>query len=108
LFFTFFSVALGFSLHNTVAVLEGHMGKRSEFVRTPKFNINSLKDSWKGNKYLVKKISPNTILEFGLMLYFLFGMYSAIPLNDFGLFPFHFMLFLGFGFVFMKSVTAKV
>lgn len=108
LFFTFFSVALGFSLHNTVAVLEGHMGKRSEFVRTPKFNINSLKDSWKGNKYLVKKVSPNTILEFGLMLYFLFGMYSAIPLNDFGLFPFHFMLFLGFGFVFMKSVTAKV
>lgn len=108
LFFTFFSVALGFSLHNTVAVLEGHMGKRSEFVRTPKFNIQNLRDTWKGNKYLVKKLSPNTILEFGLMLYFLFGMYSAIPLNDFGLFPFHFMLFLGFGFVFFKSVTAKV
>jgi len=108
LFFTFFSVALGFSLHNTVAVLEGHMGKRSEFVRTPKFNINNLTDSWKGNKYLVKKISPNMILEFGLMIYFLFGMYSAIPLNDFGLFPFHFMLFLGFGFVAFKSLTAKV
>ena len=107
LFFTFFSVALGFSLHNTVAVLEGHMGKRSEFVRTPKFNINSLTDSWKGNKYLTKKLSPNMILEFGLMLYFLFGMYSAIPLNDFGLFPFHLMLFLGFGFVFFKSLTAK-
>ena len=107
LFFTFFSVALGFSLHNTVAVLEGHMGKRSEFVRTPKFNIRELKDSWKGNKYLVTRLSPNTILEFALMLYFLFGMYSAIPLNDFGLFPFHFMLFLGFGFVFFKSVAAK-
>ncbi|MEJ2584167.1 MAG: glycosyltransferase family 2 protein [Robiginitalea sp.] len=107
LFFTFFSVALGFSLHNTVAVLEGHMGKRSEFVRTPKFNIQNLKDTWKGNKYLVTKLSPNTILEFALMLYFLFGMYSAIPLNDFGLFPFHLMLFVGFGFVFLKSVTAK-
>ena len=107
LFFTFFSVALGFSLHNSVAVLEGHMGKRSEFVRTPKFNINSLTDSWKGNKYLAKKLSPNMILEFGLMLYFLFGMYSAIPLNDFGLFPFHLMLFLGFGFVFFNSLTAK-
>ncbi|MGI9551211.1 MAG: glycosyltransferase [Aurantibacter sp.] len=107
LFFTFFSVALGFSLHNSVAVLEGHMGKRSEFVRTPKFNINSLTDSWKGNKYLAKKLSPNMVLEFGLMLYFLFGMYSAIPLNDFGLFPFHLMLFLGFGFVFFNSLTAK-
>jgi cellulose synthase/poly-beta-1,6-N-acetylglucosamine synthase-like glycosyltransferase len=108
LFFTFFSVALGFSLHNTVAVIEGHMGKRSEFVRTPKFNINNLTDSWKGNKYLTTKLSPNMILEFGLMIYFLFGMYSAIPLNDFGLFPFHFMLFLGFGFVFFKSLTSKV
>lgn len=107
LFFTFFSVALGLSLHNSIAVLEGHMGKRSEFVRTPKFNLNNLTDSWKGNKYLTKKLSPNMILEFGLMVYFLFGMYSAIPLDDFGLFPFHMMLFLGFGFVFTKSLTAR-
>ncbi|WP_026809191.1 cellulose synthase family protein [Arenibacter latericius] len=106
IFFTFFSVALGFSLHNSIAVLEGHMGKRSEFVRTPKFNLNNIKDSWKGNKYLTTKLSPNMILEALLMLYFLFGMYSAIPLNDFGLFPFHFMLFLGFGYVFFKSLFA--
>lgn len=107
LFFTFFSIALGFSLHNSIAVLEGHMGKRSEFVRTPKFNLSNLKDSWKTNKYLATKLSPNMILEAALMIYFLFGMYSAIPLNDFGLFPFHFMLFLGFGFVFFKSLTAR-
>ncbi len=107
LFFTFFSVALGFSLHNSIAVLEGHMGKRSEFVRTPKFNLNSITDSWKGNKYLTKKLSRNMILEFALMVYFLFGMYSAVPLNDFGLFPFHFMLFAGFSFVFFKSLTAR-
>ena len=107
IFFTFFSVALGFSLHNSIAVLEGHMGKRSEFVRTPKFNLNSIKDSWKGNKYLATKLSPNMILEAALMLYFVFGMYSAIPLNDFGLFPFHFMLFLGFGYVFFKSLMAR-
>jgi cellulose synthase/poly-beta-1,6-N-acetylglucosamine synthase-like glycosyltransferase len=107
IFFTFFSVALGFSLHNSIAVLEGHMGKRSEFVRTPKFNLNSLTDSWKGNKYLATKLSPNMIFEAALMLYFLFGMYSAIPLNDFGLFPFHFMLFLGFGYVFFKSLLAR-
>ena len=107
IFFTFFSVALGFSLHNSIAVLEGHMGKRSEFVRTPKFNLSSISDSWKGNKYLTKKLSPNMILEFALMLYFLFGMYSAVPLNDFGLLPFHLMLFIGFGFVFFKSLTAR-
>ena len=108
LFFTFFSVALGFSLHNSLAVLEGHRGKRSEFVRTPKFNMTQLKDSWKSNRYLNKKISPNVIIEGALMGYFLYGMYIAVPLNDFGLFPFHFMLFLGFGFVFFKSISAKI
>ena len=107
LFFTFFSVALGFSFHNTIAVLEGHSGKRSEFVRTPKFNISSLSDSWKNNKYINTKLSPNMIVEFLLMLYFAFGLYSAVKLNDFGMFPFHCMLTLGFGFVFFKSLTSK-
>ncbi len=111
MFFTFFSIAMGFSLHNSIAVLEGHFGKKSEFIRTPKFNINSLKDSWKGNKYLKKKVSPNVIIEGLLMLYFGFGMYSAFVVGDqggdFGLFPFHLMLFVGFGFVFFKSLTSK-
>ncbi|WP_047550729.1 cellulose synthase family protein [Psychroserpens sp. Hel_I_66] len=112
MFFTFFSIAMGFSLHNSIAVLEGHAGKRSDFVRTPKFNISSLKDSWKGNKYLRKKVSPHVILEGILTLYFAFGLYSAFVVGDqggdFGLFPFHLMLFLGFGYVFLKSLTSKI
>jgi cellulose synthase/poly-beta-1,6-N-acetylglucosamine synthase-like glycosyltransferase len=112
MFFTFFSIAMGFSLHNSIAVLEGHLGKRSEFVRTPKFNISSIKDSWKGNKYLRKKLSPNVILEGLLMLYFAFGLYSAFIVGDqggdFGLFPFHLMLFIGFGYVFFKSIASKI
>ncbi|MGK0386147.1 MAG: cellulose synthase/poly-beta-1,6-N-acetylglucosamine synthase-like glycosyltransferase [Patiriisocius sp.] len=112
MFFTFFSVAMGFSLHNTIAVIEGHIGKKSEFVRTPKFNISTLKDKWKGNKYLKKNISVNVIFEGILMCYFAFGMYSAFIVGDqggdFGLFPFHLMLFIGFGFVFFKSLTSKV
>ncbi|MFD0863552.1 glycosyltransferase [Sungkyunkwania multivorans] len=115
MFFTFFSVAMGFSLHNSIAVLEGHIGKRSEFVRTPKFNIKNLKDSWKNNKYLRKRPSANVVIEGFLMLYFAFGMVSAYLVKDwigasqydFGLFPFHLMLFIGFGFVFFTSLRAK-
>jgi cellulose synthase/poly-beta-1,6-N-acetylglucosamine synthase-like glycosyltransferase len=112
MFLTFFSIAMGFSLHNSIAVIEGHIGKRSDFIRTPKFNINSISDSWKGNKYLRKKLSLNVIVEGILVLYFAFGMYSAFIVGDqggdFGLFPFHLMLFLGFGYVFFKSISAKV
>jgi len=110
-FFAFFSIAMGFSLHNTIAVLEGHLGKKSEFVRTPKFNIKSLKDSWKNNKYIRKKPSLHVIIEGALTLYFAFGMYSAFIVGDkggdFGMFPFHLMLFVGFGYVFYKSLFSK-
>lgn len=110
-FFSFFSIAMGFSLHNTIAVLEGHFGKKSEFVRTPKFNIKSLTDSWKNNKYIRNKPSMNVIIEGLLALYFAFGMYSAFIVGDqggdFGLFPFHLMLFIGFGYVFFKSLFSK-
>ena len=111
MFFAFFSVAMGFSLHNTIAVIEGHVGKKSDFVRTPKFNINTIKDKWKGNKYLNKNISVHVIFEGVLMSYFGFGMYSAFVVGDqggdFGLFPFHLMLCLGFGYVFFKSITSN-
>ena len=110
-FFTFFSVAMGFSLHNTIAVLEGHFGKKSEFVRTPKFNIKTLKDGWKNNKYIKKKPSVHVILEGLLAFYFIFGMYSAFIVGDqggdFGLFPFNLMLFIGFAYVFFKSIFSK-
>ena len=112
LFFAFFSIAMGFSLHNSLAVIEGHIGKKSDFIRTPKFNIDSLKGNWKKNKYISKNISPNVILEGLLTCYFAFGMYSAFIVGnqggDFGLFPFHLMLFVGFGYVFIQSISSKV
>ncbi|WP_188462984.1 cellulose synthase family protein [Bizionia arctica] len=111
MFFTFFSIAMGFSLHNSIAVMEGHLGKRSDFIRTPKFNINALSDNWKSNKYINKNIPIYVFFEGLLALYFGFGMYSAFIVGDqggdFGLFPFHLMLFLGFGFVFFKSITSR-
>jgi cellulose synthase/poly-beta-1,6-N-acetylglucosamine synthase-like glycosyltransferase len=104
LFFTFYSIAMGFSFHNTIAVLEGLFGKKSEFIRTPKFNIESLKENWRQNSYISTKVSKNIFIEASLILYFLFGIYSGILLNDFGLMPFHVMLCFGYGFVFVKSV----
>ena len=108
MFFTFFSVAMGFSVHNSLAVLEGHFGKKSEFIRTPKFNISSLSNQWKSNIYLKKRLSKNMILESLLFLYFGFAIYSAFLVNDFGLILFHLMLFAGFGFVAFKSIFSRI
>lgn len=103
MFFIFFSVAMGFSVHNSLAVLEGHFGKKSDFIRTPKFNINAIKD----NKYINRKIPFNALLEILLCGYFGFAIYWAFHIHDFGLILFHLMLFFGFGFVAFKSVFSR-
>ncbi|WP_420385183.1 cellulose synthase family protein [Roseivirga sp.] len=102
--FMLLSVFLGLSVHNAVAVFEGLIGKKSPFVRTPKFNITDKKDSWKGNKYFSKRINPLTLLEGFLSLYFLAGLGLAFYFNDFALLPFHILLSLGFLLVFYYSV----
>ena len=107
MFFTFYAIAMGFSFQNSIAVLEGLWGKKSEFIRTPKFNIEALKDKWKENIYISRKISKNTIVEGLLVIYFLFGLFSGYKLNDFALFPFHLMLFFGFSYVFFQSLKTN-
>ncbi|WP_422355064.1 cellulose synthase family protein [Roseivirga pacifica] len=98
------AVFLGLSVHNAVAVFEGLIGKKSPFVRTPKFNITDKKGTWKGNKYFAKKINALTALEGLLGLYFLGGLGLAFYFQDFALLPFHLLLSLGFILVFYYSV----
>ena len=103
-FFIFLSVSMGLSLHNAVAVIEGYLGRKTPFVRTPKFNIKNSKDKWKNNKYFSKRINFLTLLEGILSLYFVGGIAYGYYIEDLGLFPFHFMLALGYGLVFYYSV----
>ena len=75
-FISFYTLVMGFSIHNSIAVLEGYVGKKSSFVRTPKFNKSKMKD----NKYTIKKISFYSFIEIALALYFLFGMYASFKI----------------------------
>ncbi len=104
LFPGFLIVSMGLSLHNGLAVLEGLIGRKTSFVRTPKFNVTDLKESWKGNSYITTTINWVTIMEGVLCIYFLFGIVAGFALHDGGLMFFHLMLSLGFGSVFYFSV----
>lgn len=103
-FIQFLTVSMGLSLHNTIAVLEGYFGIKSSFVRTPKFNLSSVKQDWKTNKYIESKISLVTILEGFLAVLFFSALIFGIWVGDYGLVPFHAMLSIGFGLVFMYSL----
>ncbi len=106
-FVLFFTLALGFSYHNTKAVAEAYRGKRSAFIRTPKFNMLSNADNWKANKYLSTKMSLSIIIELLLLLYFVFGVVSSIYLKDFTMLPFHIMLTAGFAYIVVSSLKDR-
>jgi cellulose synthase/poly-beta-1,6-N-acetylglucosamine synthase-like glycosyltransferase len=104
----FIIVSMGLSLHNGLAVMEGLLGRKTPFIRTPKFNLSEKRKSWKGNDYVRTKINTQTILEGLLCLYFVGGIAAGIMLRDGGLLIFHAMLALGFGAVFYYSVKPSI
>jgi len=109
-FFSFYAIAMGLSFHNSIAVIQGHLRKKTAFVRTPKLNITAQNASLKKNKYFFKINPKKGIIEGFLSLYFLFGLYSAFVVSeqgDFGLFFFHLLLFFGFFFVFINSFFSQ-
>jgi cellulose synthase/poly-beta-1,6-N-acetylglucosamine synthase-like glycosyltransferase len=103
-FFQFLTISMGLSLSNAVAVIEGYMGIKSSFVRTPKFNV-SAKNEKIENKYDKKSISLVTVGEGVLFLVFGFTAINRLVYGDIGMVPFHLMLAIGYGTVFFYSVA---
>ncbi|MBD2757543.1 cellulose synthase family protein [Spirosoma validum] len=98
------SLMMGLSLHNTIAVIEGYLGRKTPFIRTPKFNVKTAADRWDANKYVSRRINWLTLVEGLLSIYFLGGLALAVYIQDFRMFFLHIMLMVGFGMVFFYSV----
>ena len=101
----FLSVSMGLALHNAQAVWEGLSGKKSPFIRTPKFNLES-GAGLESNSYIKFQIPATTWMEGILMLVFLAMVGLHIYWGTFAMLPFHLMLAVGYGLVFFSSFKA--
>lgn len=106
LFPVFMAGSMGFALNNTRAVIEGLFNKKSEFVRTPKFRIETSTDNPhpKRKKYAVTKISPMIMLELLFAIWALFGIGLAAYYSEIAAIPFLSMYFLGYGVIAVMSI----
>lgn len=105
LFPVFLALSMGLSLHNTIAVVHGWIGKKSPFVRTPKLNIRRLSDSAQDKKYIQRHWSWTVFAEGLLTLYFLFAVYYAMDSGNSVFLYYHVLLAVGFGAIFFYSVS---
>lgn len=104
LFPVFMGMSIGMSLHNTVAVIQGWLGKKSAFVRTPKFNITTISDKIKTNSYLGKKVSWVTIMEGALSLLFITTFVIGWAQGAYQYILFHLLYAIGFGVICFMSI----
>ncbi|MEM9820217.1 MAG: histidine kinase, partial [Bacteroidota bacterium] len=104
LFPIFLALSMGLSLHNTIAVLQGYIGKKSPFIRTPKFNIQGIKDTFKKQNYLARRVSWTTFMEGFLSLYFFGGVLGGLYLQNTIFLIFHALLAIGFGTICYYSI----
>ena len=104
LFPMFLSFSMGLSLHNSIAVVQGLRGRKSAFIRTPKFNLQGISDRVRLKSYSSGPLPLSTFWEGFLAIYFLAAIVVAIVLGDPTFVIFHFLLAIGFGSICFYSI----
>ena len=73
--------SIGMSVNNTVAVFDGALGKKNEFLRPPKYGIIKNNDDWRDKAYNLP-FSKTTLLELFFAVYGILGIFIAIFSNN--------------------------
>ena len=104
LFPLFMAGSMGFAVNNSRAVIEGLLSRKSEFVRTPKFNVENGNSSAAGKKYGNRKIGLSVYVELMMAVYCLIGICSSLYFLEIAALPFQVLFFSGFAFVSITSI----
>jgi cellulose synthase/poly-beta-1,6-N-acetylglucosamine synthase-like glycosyltransferase len=99
LFPVFMAGSMGFAVNNTKAVFEALSGKKSAFLRTPKYKIVGAEGDWKKKKYVQKKIGGAVFMELFFTLYFIVGISISLFYLEIAAIPFQLLFLAGFGTV---------
>lgn len=99
----FLSVSMGISLYNSLGVIQGYLGIKTSFVRTPKFNIVESTDNLRGKSYIDMKITTVTVIEFLAVIYFGFTVYYTFVTGNYIALPFTVMMTAGLSYVLFTS-----
>ncbi|MDR3668086.1 MAG: glycosyltransferase family 2 protein [Ignavibacteriaceae bacterium] len=104
LFPLFMAGSMGFAVNNSRAVIEGLLSRKSEFVRTPKFNVEDGKSTAAVKKYGNRKIGLSVYVELMMAVYCLIGICSSLYFLEIAALPFQILFFSGFAFVSLTSI----
>ncbi len=94
----FLIVGTGMAFNNARAVVQGLAGRPSEFVRTPKFRMDGVNESWKRSAYALAA-DPTAFGEAIMAGYAAFMIVAAWKTGDMNVIPFLLLYACGFAYV---------
>jgi len=97
------ATGIGISVRNAQAVVEAIIGKKSEFARTPKFNIEGKKGGFAGKKYK-NKAGWMPYFEVLLGIYFAGTIVYAITNENYATIPFLLLFVWGYLYTGLMSL----
>jgi len=94
----------GLSVNNTVAVFDAVLGKKNEFLRTPKYGIITKDDDWKDKAYNLP-FSQTTLLEIFFGVYGIMAIFISIFSNNPVFVPIIGLQTVGFFYIAYMSIS---
>lgn len=76
-FFFLNFLAAGITVNNTVGVFDAVLGKKNEFLRTPKFGVVTKSDDWRSKEYVLP-FTKTTLLEIFFAVYGFVAVFISI------------------------------
>ena len=100
------ALGIGLSVSNAKAVLEGILGVKSDFVRTPKYNIDGKSGAWYAKQYW----SPAgwvPFVEIAFGLFYVYGVISMLRMGNYRMVPFLLLFVSGFLYIGVVSLMQR-
>ena len=94
----------GMSVNNTVAVFDAVLGKKNEFLRTPKYGIITKDDDWRNKAYNLP-FTQTTLLEIFFGVYGIMAIFISIFSNNPIFVPIIALQTIGFFFIAYMSLS---
>jgi cellulose synthase/poly-beta-1,6-N-acetylglucosamine synthase-like glycosyltransferase len=100
------ALGIGLSVSNAKAVLEGILGIKSDFVRTPKHDTQGKSGAWSATQYW----SPAgwvPFVEIAFGLYYVYGVVSMLRMGNYRMAPFLLLFVSGFLYIGVISLAQR-
>lgn len=97
------ALGIGMCINNAWAVTEALLGRKTPFVRTAKYRIETLRDRWKGKIYRSMR-KPTFVAEFVLSVYMCAALGALIITRNWAALPYVMLFVAGYLYVFGLSI----